>query len=524
MRGSMSGAFSTPRLGIMALCLILSTASASAAEDASAHALAERFAGPSDDARKAEEMRKRTAEAERVKAVKAAAEAKRKAEDAKRRAELGRTTAEQRKADETEMLERARAEAAEREAEKKRALAEIERQEQERLAAEAAEAERRQAEARKAAQAKAESERRAAEEQKAARARAEAEKAAQAKAEADRLEREARLAEEKRRADEERAAAARAEVERRIAEAEAAERTRAAEAQAAREASEAAAAQRLAEERRVADERRLAEERQAIEERRRAAEQQAEAERRAEAERVAAREAEQEKIVLEAEREAEALRLTEKIRKAREAREARREPGIEPVTGPSNPPPLSAVQSVRSEPAGHEAVPQIGTRVAVLLMMTAGSKGIRRWNKSADPMLCIDDVCYISAGAEAAAKRLPRSTAFGPGVALGSRAGACNNSLGCVFRDIDLAAQSAQLQPIDLRVVRHDRREQSEVRPDETCAVSGGKLECRAGVSSSTWRAWIVPEAVAARAGSAVLEAAVSAGLSAGEASLRGDR
>ncbi|MEQ1712501.1 MAG: hypothetical protein ABL908_14015, partial [Hyphomicrobium sp.] len=178
----------------------------------------------------------------------------------------------------------------------------------------------------------------------------------------------------------------------------------------------------------------------------------------------------------------------------------------------------SAVHAARpSNPPGD-------SRVAVLLMMTAGDRGIRRWNKTADPMLCIDEVCYVSAGPASAAKRLPRSTAFGPGVALGSRAGACNNSLGCVFRNVDLETAAALVQPIDLRIVRHDRREASEVRADDTCAVTGGKLDCKSGVSSSTWRAWIVPEDVAARAGAASLEAALAAGLPVSEARVRGDR
>lgn len=245
----------------------------------------------------------------------------------------------------------------------------------------------------------------------------------------------------------------------------------------------------------------------------------AQAELKAQADRESERRADAERQALEAEREQEAMRLTDKIRKAREAREARQSAGSEPVTSTPDAPAGGAVHAARGVIA-----PPSPRRVTVLLMMSAGNKGIRRWNKSADPMLCVAEVCYVSAGSSLAAKRLPRSTAFGPGVALGSRAGACNNSLGCVFRDVDLEAASALVQPIDLRIVRHDRREASEARPDETCAVAGGKLDCRSGVSSSTWRAWIVPEDIAARAGAASLEAALASGLLVNEASVRGDR
>jgi colicin import membrane protein len=139
-------------------------------------------------------------------------------------------------------------------------------------------------------------------------------------------------------------------------------------------------------------------------------------------------------------------------------------------------------------------------------------------------MLCVQEVCYIGSGPGTPARKLARGTAFGPGIALGSRAGACNNTLGCVFRDIDLEAASALIQPIDLRIVRHDRREAAEARPDDSCTVSSGRLSCRGGVSSTTWRAWIVPEPTAERAGADVLQAAVTADLPVAAANVRGDR
>lgn len=454
-------------LAAVTCALIAVVPAARSDDDARAHAIAERFAGASDEARKAEEAKKR-AEIERLRAVKAAAEAKRKAEDAKRRADTARLKAEQMKADEAEMLARARAEAAEREAEQKRAQAELELAEQEKAAREHKLAE----DARIAAETAAAAEQVRTEALRIAAEKAERERADQlAKTEADAsAAREAKAAADKLAAEK----AASAEAEKRAAEAR--------EAEFAREAELKARADRAA---------RL------------------DAERRAEAER-------QE---LEVEREQEAMRLTEKIRKAREAREARQTAGSEPVTSTPETPPGGVVHAARSTTA-----PTAGRRVAVLLMMTAGNKGIRRWNKSADPMLCVAEVCYVSTGPGLAAKRLPRSTAFGPGVALGSRAGACNNSLGCVFRDVDLEAASALVQPIDLRIVRHDRREASEARADDTCAVAGGKLECRSGVTSSTWRAWIVPEDIAARAGAASLEAALASGLPVSEARVRGDR
>ncbi len=147
--------------------------------------------------------------------------------------------------------------------------------------------------------------------------------------------------------------------------------------------------------------------------------------------------------------------------------------------------------------------------VTVLLVMDAGSRGIRRWNKNADPMLCVGGSCYVSRGADVPAEQMSHGKAFGPGVALGKRAGACSNHLGCVFRHVDLGSTREWLQPVDLRILRHDRRESKLVTADPTCAITAGRLSCDRAIDGGTWRAWIVPEHIARRAGAAALEAAL---------------
>ncbi len=161
------------------------------------------------------------------------------------------------------------------------------------------------------------------------------------------------------------------------------------------------------------------------------------------------------------------------------------------------------------------AVPDatLAHHATVLLVMKPGNRGIRRWNKTADPMLCLEDTCYISSGAETAARRVSRRKGFGPAIALGTRAGACNHQLNCIFRDVDLINDHAWMQPIDLRIVRHDRRETRRIASDPTCALSGGHIACARTVESSDYRAWIIPEHVARQAGAAALQAALDASL-----------
>jgi colicin import membrane protein len=153
------------------------------------------------------------------------------------------------------------------------------------------------------------------------------------------------------------------------------------------------------------------------------------------------------------------------------------------------------------------------TRVTVLLVMEPGRRGIRRFNKTADPILCVGAGCYISNGAGAPSQVMRRAKAFGPVVAIGLRAGKCSRSLTCVFRSVDLERPRSEVQPIDLRILRHDRRKPSIVMADPTCRTDGKRLTCSRTVVADDYRMWIVPESVAERAGAVALESAVLNGL-----------
>ena len=325
-------------------------------------------------------------------------------------------------------------------------------------------------------------------------------------------------------------------LERAEAEARAAEASRAAE-----ELRQAEELRRFEEERRLAEMRKAEEEALAAEEGRRHAEAQraAEAEmaelrrkedeaRIVEARRVA--EVEQQRQRLAAEREAEAERLAERLRSARQEREAR-------VAGDRPTPAWNAGHS------GSEAAAPVGQathrlssgddwvdvdpaaqrerRVAVLLLMQPGDKGIRRNNRSADPVLCGYRDCYVSSGPDGGARLLPARKALGFFRTWGQRAGACNNSLGCVFRGVDLAYLDGMLMPVDMRVVRHDRREPQEIGAASECRLDRGRLACRQGIYADDYIMWVVPESLAARAGPAALMQALEDGLPPSERTAR---
>lgn len=153
-------------------------------------------------------------------------------------------------------------------------------------------------------------------------------------------------------------------------------------------------------------------------------------------------------------------------------------------------------------------------RVTVLLVMKPGQTGIRRFgNKTADPVLCAGPKCWIGSGNARTARAVTRAMALGPANTMGPRAAACNRHLACVFRDIDLGGPAATIQPIDLRVLRHDRREPLRLAADPSCRLANGAIVCDKLFASRSWRAWVIDEKLAREAGPAALEAALANGL-----------
>jgi hypothetical protein len=208
----------------------------------------------------------------------------------------------------------------------------------------------------------------------------------------------------------------------------------------------------------------------------------------------------------EAERQAELDLISERIRAAERRRSGL---GGEATSVGQGAPP-DAVPPAR---AAVRDVGQSATRATLLLVIEPGRSGIRRFNATADPILCTGDICYISRGADRDAQPMPRSRALGILNTLGHRAGACNASLECVFRNVDLGGAAVEVQPIDLRILRHDRRRPLLVHADGSCGLLDGRLVCAEPVRGRTWRVWTVPEPVARQAGGLRLQAALDAGL-----------
>jgi hypothetical protein len=245
-----------------------------------------------------------------------------------------------------------------------------------------------------------------------------------------------------------------------------------------------------------------------------------------EAIRAQAIQAEVQRRLMEAEREAELDEVSARIRRSAQSRApAQPEPPLVDMTEerapvvnetPRSEMPAASVADVPADQSGAEDRFAEDGRATLLLVMRPGRNGIRALHATADPILCSNDVCWVSRGPDRDARMVSRRQALGPLNTLGDRAGACNGSTGCVFRNVELGGASAVVQPVDLRVIRHDKRARTEVRIDRSCRIDAGRtdagrLDCRGQAATADYRIWAVPEATAQAAGARALMSAVGA-------------
>jgi colicin import membrane protein len=135
-----------------------------------------------------------------------------------------------------------------------------------------------------------------------------------------------------------------------------------------------------------------------------------------------------------------------------------------------------------------------------------------------NPVLCTAEGCYVSNGPEQPASFLYGRGATRFGNAIGRRAGACNHAYTCVFRDVDLGRLPAELQPVDIRIIRHDRREPEWVEALSRCRVTvGDRLACTGAIEGDGYTMWVISEAEAEHLPPHALDSALAAGLVDGE-------
>jgi hypothetical protein len=182
-------------------------------------------------------------------------------------------------------------------------------------------------------------------------------------------------------------------------------------------------------------------------------------------------------------------------------------PPVAPVSKLAALPPKPAAELpvvLRAEPAR----PAISAATVLLVLDPDGTGlGIKP-----DPVICIDNSCWLSSGMSAPARRMPRNQAVALEGTAEMTAESCSGKSGCVYRDV-------RIDPAD----RIDVIEVGEgggasvgaytVAADQSCRATGQSVICDNGLTTQNFHIWVVPEATAEAAGASRLENAVAEGL-----------
>jgi len=227
---------------------------------------------------------------------------------------------------------------------------------------------------------------------------------------------------------------------------------------------------------------------------------------------------------------------------ARAEAEARRQSNVEaapaaPVeAAPSqtNPPPASQPRpaqhtQIRIEakittpaPAPTPARDESAPRETVLVVLTK-KPDAGALPATADPIICSEDICFVSAGSGSEAQVIARADALSTRNTITDGAGACKGKAQCAFRGVTLKPGAA-FQIVDLGLLHHERHESIEAKVDATCAVTDGDLGCDNPLTAPDYRVWLMPEDVAKSAGPEKIDAALADELPEENVSRDGDK
>ena len=178
----------------------------------------------------------------------------------------------------------------------------------------------------------------------------------------------------------------------------------------------------------------------------------------------------------------------------------------------ANPVRHAANDPVPAAPAPPAAAAEAGQHVTVLLVLTSADKTTLHGKVQSNPILCAADDCYVGTGSASPAKIIPRAEAMAAKNSALGLPGTCQGFAYCVFRDIALKP-GAGLQVIDAGFARSEPYEAFDPKPDKTCVVEDGDLDCQQPVAAKDYRLWLVPEQVAQTSKAAQIEDALSTGL-----------
>lgn len=188
-------------------------------------------------------------------------------------------------------------------------------------------------------------------------------------------------------------------------------------------------------------------------------------------------------------------------------------PAVSPVAE-KQPAPVPVAAAVPSKPENERMIvaeaPKPGSAPATVLLVLDTNDAALGFKP--DPIICIDDRCWISNGIEAPAVSMPRTQAVALPTTEESTADSCAGKSACVYRAVSIDPD-ARIEVIEVGESRGASAGAYTVPADKSCRSEGGALLCDNGLATQNFRIWVVPEAIAASAGPSSIEDAIENGL-----------
>ncbi len=168
-----------------------------------------------------------------------------------------------------------------------------------------------------------------------------------------------------------------------------------------------------------------------------------------------------------------------------------------------------------AEPARADVATPGPTTPATLLLALETHSSTAKGSAAAasfDPVICLNDSCFISGGLQADAIKIAKSDAIKLKSTDEASPASCKGMIACVFRNVAVPP-GAQIQLIELGSATHEAARASDLKLDKTCRVSDGDLACDEPIATPDFKVWVVPEETARTAGVQAIEEAVADGL-----------
>lgn len=148
-------------------------------------------------------------------------------------------------------------------------------------------------------------------------------------------------------------------------------------------------------------------------------------------------------------------------------------------------------------------------QASVLLAIETGGASSKNDATSLDPIICVSDTCFLSAGLTADAVKLSKADALKLKSSNDASPDACRGKVGCVFRNVGLA-KGALIEVVEIGGASSSSAQTYTAEPDNSCKTSDAGLSCENPIATADFRLWIVPEATAKSAGAEAIEDAVA--------------